>query len=292
MLTTSFFSPNRQIILFSLWFTSFAVKTPLIPFHNWLPETHTNAPTAGSIMLAGILLKLGTYGFLRWSLALLPFGCLYFTPIMYAICIIGIIYISFITLRQVDTKKIIAYSSISHMSCCVLGLFSFNIQGLEGSLLMMMGHGIVSPGLFLCIGMLYDRFKTRIVHYYGGISQTMPFFCMSFLILTMGNMSLPILSPTFVAELLIFSSLFSVNKFVAILSAFTMVLTGAYSLLLFGRICFGTFKIAWILNHTDCSRREVGALLPFVVLSLIFGFFPHIILDTSHTTIIYLLLSY
>lgn len=292
LLSGSYFSPSRQMVLWMLWFVSFGVKTPLIPFHGWLPETHSNAPTAGSIMLAGILLKLGTYGFIRWSLSLFPLACIYFSPIIYCVCLIGIIYVSLITLRQVDIKKIIAYSSIAHMGCTILGMFAFNIIGLEGSLLMMIGHGVVSPGLFLCIGILYDRYKTRVVYYYGGLAQTMPLFSAALLILTMANISLPILSPTFAAELLIFTSIFLVNKLVAILASLSMVLTGAYGLFLYCRICFGTLKTVYIQKYSDLSRRECAALVPFVFLSVIIGLCPNIILDTCHASIASILFIY
>jgi proton-translocating NADH-quinone oxidoreductase chain M len=292
ILSTSYISPNRQIILWLLWWISFAVKTPLIPLHGWLPEAHTNAPTGGSIILAGILLKLGTYGFLRWSLTLTPFACIYFSGFIYVLCLIGIIYISLITLRQVDIKKIIAYSSIAHMGCCVLGMFAFNVPGLEGSLLMMIGHGIVSPGLFLCVGLLYDRFSTRNLYYYGGLAQTMPLFATVFLILTMANISLPVASPTFSAEFLTFTSMWLVNKLVAILAATTMVLTGAYALFLYARLCFGQQKLVYISKQSDLNRREFAALVPFVSLSFLIGVFPNIILDTCHSSLAYVLLCY
>lgn len=289
VLSTTYFSPNRQIILWLLWFVSFGVKTPLVPLHGWLPETHTNAPTGGSIMLAGILLKLGTYGFMRWSITLFPFACIYFSPFVYVICLIGIIYVSLITLRQIDAKKIIAYSSVAHMGCCVLGMFAFNQVGLEGSLVMMIGHGIVSPGLFLCVGILYDRYKTRVVHYYAGLAQTMPVFSTILLILTMANISLPVLSPTFAAELLIFTGIFVVNKLVALIAASSMVLTAAYGLFLYARVCFGNAKQS---RYSDLCRREFAALLPFVVLSVYVGLYPCLILDTSHASIAYILLCY
>lgn len=292
VLSTSQFSPSRQIILWMLMFISFGVKTPLVPLHGWLPETHSNAPTAGSIILAGILLKLGTYGFMRWSLGLFPYACVYFSPLMYVICLLGIIYVSLITLRQVDIKKIIAYSSIAHMGCCLLGMFAFNILGLEGSLLMMIGHGIVSPGLFLCVGILYDRYKTRVVYYYGGLAQTMPIFSAALLVLTMANISLPVLSPTFGAELLIFAGIFSVNKLVAFLAATSMVLTGAYALFLYCRICFGNLKTLSIVNYCDINRREFAALIPYVILSIILGLAPSIVLNTCHTSVAHILLMH
>nr|YP_025797.1 NADH dehydrogenase subunit 4 [Tupiella akineta]AAQ18756.1 NADH dehydrogenase subunit 4 [Tupiella akineta] len=292
ILSTSYFSPTRQLILWALFFFSFAVKAPLVPFHGWLPETHSNAPTAGSIVLAGILLKLGTYGFLRWSVTLFPLASVYFAPIVYIICLVGVVYVSLITLRQIDVKKLIAYSSVSHMALCLLGMFAFNVQGLEGSLLMMVAHGIVSPGLFLCIGILYDRYKTRVIQYYGGLAMTMPILATSMLILIMGNLSLPILSPSFGAELLIFTGVFLVNRLVAIIAISTMVLTAAYSLFLFSRVFFGNLKTVYISQFSDVSRREFFCLFPFLALSLLLGIFPALVLDTCHVSIAYILVSY
>lgn len=292
ILSTSYFSPTRQLILWPLFFLSFAVKAPLVPFHGWLPETHSNAPTAGSIVLAGILLKLGTYGFLRWSVTLFPLASIYYAPIVYVICLIGIVYVSLITIRQIDVKKLIAYSSVAHMGLCLLGMFAFNLQGISGSLLMMVAHGVVSPGLFLCIGILYDRYKTRVILYYGGLAQTMPILATSMLILTMANISLPILSPSFAAEFLIFTGIFLVNRLVALIAITTMVLTAAYSLFLFSRVFFGNLKTVYISKFSDVSRREFFCLFPFLVFSILLGIFPTLVLDTCHVSIAYILISY
>lgn len=290
VLSNSSLSHSRQIIIFVLWFIGLSVKTPLIPMHGWLPETHANAPTSGSIILAGLLLKLGTYGMLRWLIGILPEACMYFTPMVNVICLVGVIYVSLITLRQVDIKKVIAYSSIAHMAVCVIGMFTFNVVGVSGSYLLMIGHGVISPALFLCCGILYDRYKTRIIFYYSGLAQTMPLFSTALLILTMANMSLPILSPTFAAEFLIFAGVFATNKLTAIAAATTMVLTGAYSLFLYNRICFGNVKSIYISKYSDLNRREFALLLPLVACCVILGVFPSIILDCCHNSIVLMLL--
>ena len=181
VLMTTEFSERRQFFLWLAFFLSFAVKVPMIPFHIWLPEAHVEAPTSGSVILAGILLKLGTYGFLRFSIPLFPEATVYFTPLIYTLSVLGIIYASFTTLRQIDLKKIIAYSSVAHMGFVTLGLFSLNTQGIEGAILLMLSHGFVASALFLCIGILYDRTHTRLIRYYGGLVQTMPLFSFFFL---------------------------------------------------------------------------------------------------------------
>ena len=187
ILYCSNFSETRQIFLWLAFFASFAVKVPMVPVHIWLPEAHVEAPTAGSVILAGILLKLGTYGFLRFSIPLFPFATFYFTPLIYTLSVIAIMYTSLTTLRQIDLKKIIAYSSVAHMNFVTLGLFSLNTQGIEGSILLMISHGLVSPALFLCIGILYDRHKTRLLRYYAGCGRTMPFFALFFVFFTLAN---------------------------------------------------------------------------------------------------------
>ena len=199
------------------------------------------------------------------------------------------IYISLLTIRQIDIKKIVAYSSIAHMSICVLGIFSFNLLALKGSLLMMVGHGLISPGLFLCIHFLYVRFKTRILYYFGGIVQTMPLFSLVFLLLILANLSIPLISPTFVAEFLIISGIFLVNKWIAVLAAMTIVLTGSYSLFFYVKVCLGNLKLVFLKTFSDLNRFEIAQILPFVLLIIILGCQPQFFLNTIDSTIMHLL---
>jgi proton-translocating NADH-quinone oxidoreductase chain M len=284
ILLTTEFSEKRQILLWLAFFSSFAVKVPMIPFHIWLPEAHVEAPTAGSVILAGILLKLGTYGFLRFSIPLFPIASCYFTPLIYTISVLGIIYASLTTLRQIDLKKIIAYSSVAHMGFVTLGLFSLNVQGIEGSLLLMLSHGLVASALFLCVGSLYDRHKTRLVKYYGGLVHVMPIFAIFFLIFTLGNLSLPGTS-SFVGEFLILVGVFQTNTFIATLAATGMILGGAYSIWLYNRVVFGNFKPHYISLFADLNRREFFLFLPFLIGIFWMGVYPEVFLDAMHCSV-------
>nr|YP_009646659.1 NADH dehydrogenase subunit 4 [Chloropicon laureae]QBX98563.1 NADH dehydrogenase subunit 4 [Chloropicon laureae] len=282
------FSELSQIILWLSFFASFAVKVPMVPVHIWLPEAHVEAPTAGSVILAGILLKLGTYGFLRFSIPLFPEASLYFTPLVFTMSVIAVIYTSLTTVRQVDLKKVIAYSSVAHMNFVTLGLFSLNPQGVEGSLLLMLSHGLVSPALFLCIGALYDRHKTRLVRYYGGSVRTMPIFSAIFLFFTMGNISLPGTS-SFVGEFLVLAGTFEANPFICFLGATGMVLGAAYSLWLYNRIVFGAFKPHFISTYADLNRREFFTFVPLIIAVLWMGVYPEVFLNEIHASVSHLL---
>lgn len=284
ILLTTEFSEKRQILLWFAFFCSFAVKVPMVPVHIWLPEAHVEAPTAGSVILAGILLKLGTYGFLRFSIPMFPIATVYFTPLIYTLSILGIIYASLTTLRQIDLKKIIAYSSVAHMGYVTLGLFSLNTQGIEGSILLMLSHGLVASALFLCVGVLYDRHKTRLVKYYGGCVHVMPLFSFFFLVFTLGNISLPGTS-SFIGELLVLVGSFQTNTFIATLACTGMVLGAGYSLWLYNRVVFGNFKTHYISDFADLNRREFFIFLPFFVGILLMGVYPEIFLDPMHVSV-------
>lgn len=283
LLSTSF-SPRRQIILWLAFFASFAIKVPMVPVHIWLPEAHVEAPTAGSVILAGILLKLGTYGLLRFSIPMFPDATIFFTPLVYTISIIGIVYTSLTTLRQIDLKKIIAYSSVGHMAFVMIGLFAANIQGIEGSILLMISHGLVSSALFLCVGVLYDRYHTRIINYYGGLAHCMPLFAVLFLFFTLANISIPGTS-SFVAEFLVLTGAFLSNRSVAILASTGVILGAAYSIWLYNRVVFGALKNSNIYNYLDISRREFFILLPFILLILLMGIAPTLFLDSLHVSV-------
>ena len=277
-------SESREILLWCAFFASFAVKVPMVPVHIWLPEAHVEAPTAGSVILAGIMLKLGTYGFLRFSLPLFPYASIYFTPLIYTMSIIAIIYTSLTTVRQVDLKKIIAYSSVAHMNFVTIGLFSLNSQGVEGSLMLQLSHGLVSPALFLLVGVLYDRHKTRLLRYYAGCGRSMPLFALLFLFFTMANISLPGTS-SFIGEFLVLTGAFQNNSFVAMMAASGMVFGAAYALWLCNRLVYGVAKPYYISTYSDLSRREFFMFLPFVIGVFAVGVMPEPFLDVLRCSI-------
>lgn len=277
-------SDRRQILLWFFFFISFAVKVPMVPFHIWLPEAHVEAPTAGSVILAGILLKMGTYGLLRFSVALFPEGSFFFVPMVYCMSVIAVIYTSLTTLRQIDLKKIIAYSSVAHMGFVTIGIFSLNLQGLEGSLLIMLSHGFISSGLFLCIGILYERHHTRLLKYYAGLAQVLPIFSLNFLFFSMANLGFPGTS-SFVGEFTSLVGAFETNTTVAVLAALGMIFGAAYSLWLCNRMLFGIIHIEYISQYHDMSRRELATLLPLIVATFWMGICPEIFLDVFHISI-------
>ena len=284
VLLTFSFSETEQKILWITFFISFAAKVPMVPLHLWLPEAHVEAPTAGSVILAGVLLKLGTYGFIRFTIPLLPQASFYFTPLVYTISVIGIIYTSFTAIRQSDFKKIIAYTSIAHMNLVMLGIFSFNVIGLEGALFQSLSHGFVASALFLIIGVVYERYHTRLVKYYGGLVVVMPLYITIFLFFTLANISFPGTS-SFAGEFLILIGSFKSNTSVTFLGATGVIIGGCYSLWLFNRIAFGNLKIQYTKKFIDINKRELLAFLPLIIGTIITGILPDIFLTTMHTSV-------
>jgi proton-translocating NADH-quinone oxidoreductase chain M len=286
-LITFSFSPLEQKLLWFTFFLAFASKVPMIPVHLWLPEAHVEAPTAGSVILAGVLLKLGTYGFIRFSLPLFPKASFFFTPLVYTIAAIGIIYTSFTAIRQTDFKRIIAYTSIAHMNLVILGIFSFNIIGIEGAILQSLSHGFVASALFLVIGVVYDRYRTRIVQYYGGLATVMPLYVTIFSFFTLANISFPGTS-SFVGEFLILVGSFKVNTTITFLGALGVIIGAAYSLWLFNRIAFGNLKTQYTQKFLDISYREFLLFFPLILGTLIVGLYPNIFLSFIHLSVNYL----
>ncbi len=284
VLLTFSFSAIEQKIMWFTFFASFATKVPMVPVHLWLPEAHVEAPTAGSVILAGILLKLGTYGFIRFSFPLFPEACFYFAPFVYSMSIIGIIYTSFTAIRQSDFKRIIAYTSVAHMNLVMVGLFSFNIIGLEGAVLQSLSHGFVASALFLLIGVVYDRHHTRMVKYYGGLVHTMPLYVFIFLFFTMANIGLPGTS-SFVGEFLILAGSFKANTTVTFLSATGMIIGGCYALWLFNRIAYGNLKTQYFKNYLDINKREFLTFFPLILGTFVMGIYPTVFLDMIHFSI-------
>jgi proton-translocating NADH-quinone oxidoreductase chain M len=282
------FSKMEQILLWFLFFISFSSKIPMLPVHLWLPEAHVEAPTVGSIILAGVLLKLGVYGFIRFSIVIFPMGAFYFTPLVYSLATIGIIYTSLTAIRQSDLKKIIAYTSISHMNLVVLGIYSYNIIGIQGAIYQSVNHGFISSGLFILIGIIYDRHKTRILNYYGGLSSITPLFTFIFLFFSFANIGFPC-TGNFLGELLIFIGLFKLNIIITLFSSLSLVISAIYSLWLFNRISFGNLKIQYLTNFLDLNIREFSTLIPLIISSLISGIYSNILLSLINYNITYLI---
>jgi proton-translocating NADH-quinone oxidoreductase chain M len=280
------FDFEKQKMLWICFFIAFAVKIPMFPFHIWLPEAHVEAPTAGSVILASLLLKLGGYGFIRYLIPICPQATLYFLPLVYTLTIISILYASLTTLRQIDLKKIIAYSSIAHMNLVVLGIFSLNTQGVSGSILLMLGHGIISGALFLMVGVLYDRYHNRLIRYYGGLTMLMPVFSICFLLFNLSNLALPG-TFNFVGEALILCGIFQLNTTVATIVCISMVFSASYSLWMYARVAFGTLKVKYITNYLDMVEREIYIIGPLVFINILMGVYPNIVLDLIYPSVKY-----
>ncbi len=264
-----------------LWlgfFASFAVKTPMWPVHTWLPDAHVEAPTSGSVILAAILLKMAGYGFIRFSLGLFPDASVYFSPLVFALSIVAIIYTSLVALVQKDMKKLIAYSSVAHMGFVTIGIFVFNKEGIEGSIFQMISHGIISSALFLCVGVVYDRLHTREISEYGGVVNVMPKYAVMFMVFTLGSLGLPGTSG-FVGEILVLIGSFKFNYWIAFFAATGVVLSACYSLWLYRRVVFGEITNLKIKNLTDLSKNEYIILTPLLIMTIVLGFYPSLVLD-------------
>ncbi len=278
------FPASMQFWLFLAFFASFAVKMPMWPVHTWLPDAHVEAPTAGSVVLAGILLKLGGYGFIRFSLPMFPDASHYFAPLIFALSVVAIVYTSLVALVQEDMKKLIAYSSVAHMGFVTMGLFTMTPQGLQGAVFLMISHGIVSGALFLCVGVVYDRLHTRDIAAYGGLVQRMPNYAVVFMVFTMANIGLPGTSG-FVGEFLTMLAAFQVNTWVALLATIGTILSAGYALYLYRRIVFGSLDKPSLKTILDLSPREIAILAPLVVLTLFYGVHPAPILNASMASV-------
>jgi len=267
-----------QTWLWLAFFASFAVKMPMWPVHTWLPDAHVEAPTAGSVILAAILLKMGGYGFIRFSIPMFPEASHYFAPLVFALSVIAIVYTSLVALMQEDIKKLIAYSSVAHMGFVTMGLFTMTPQGVQGAMFQMMSHGFVSGALFLCVGVIYDRMHTREIAAYGGLVNRMPLYAVVFMIFTMANVGLPG-TAGFVGEFLTMMGAFRANPWVALIAASGVILSAAYALWLYRRVVFGELVKPELKTIPDLNPREMVILAPLVLLTIWYGIRPGTILD-------------
>jgi NADH-quinone oxidoreductase subunit M len=274
------FPVEMQYWLWLAFFASFAVKMPMWPVHTWLPDAHVEAPTAGSVILAGILLKMGGYGFLRFSLPMFPNASEYFAPFVFTLSVVAIVYTSLVALMQEDMKKLIAYSSVAHMGFVTMGIFALNTEGIQGALFLMLSHGLVSGALFLCVGVVYDRMHTREIAAYGGLVNNMPHYAVAFLVFTMANVGLPGTSG-FVGEFLSLMGAFQANTWVAFFATTGIILSAAYALWLYRKVIFGALTKENLKGLLDLSPREQVLLYPLVALVILFGIYPAPVFDIT-----------
>jgi len=285
-----------QFWIFIAFFVAFAVKVPMWPVHTWLPDAHTEAPTAGSVILAGILLKMGAYGYLRFSLPMLPDASQYFAPMMIGLSLVAIVYISLVAMMQRDMKRLIAYSSIAHMGFVTLGTFVFTQQALEGAVINMISHGFVAAALFLCVGVMYDRLHSREIADYGGVANVMPVFAAVMLVFSMANVALPG-SSAFIGEIMVLIGTFAADpmalsvsaKWIAIAAAISVVLSACYTLWMYKRVIMGDLVKDTVRSMPDMSLREFGIFVPLIVLTVWVGFYPVPVLDLLHESVAHLI---
>ena len=285
------FPPQMQTWLWLAFFASFAVKMPMWPVHTWLPDAHVQAPTAGSVILAGILLKLGGYGLIRFSLGMFPNASEFFAPLVFVLSVIAIIYTSLVALMQEDIKKLIAYSSVAHMGYVTMGIFAANQQGVQGAIFQMLSHGIVSGALFLCVGVIYDRTHTREIAAYGGLVNNMPKYAVAMMVFTMANVGLPGTSG-FIGEFLTLIGVFRANTWVALFAATGVILSAAYALWLYRRVIFGALEKENLKKLLDLSPREQLILYPLIALTILFGVYPAPIFDATAASVDLLVNNY
>jgi NADH-quinone oxidoreductase subunit M len=278
VLISSSYDPTLQKWLWLAMFASFAIKVPMWPFHTWLPDAHVEAPTAGSVVLAGVLLKLGGYGFLRFSLPMLPEASAFFTPFIYTLSVVAVVYTSLVALMQHDMKKLIAYSSVAHMGIVTIGIFTLNPLGIQGSIMQMLSHGVVSAALFMCVGVVYDRIHSREISSYGGLAERMPAYATLFMLFMLAAVGLPGTSG-FVGEILVLLGVFQVNSWVAALAALGMILGAAYMLWMYRRVIFGGLVQEHLKTIKDLRPHEIAAFAPLAILVLLMGIYPSLFLE-------------